>query len=168
MNIGGYVYSASSPIQALEISIPAPEYRWSSPSLIYTTVIGGLSLISKPVSSRLYFNRTIRVEAVFPTAVKARAALEDVAYASMPYIISDEAKTDHVAAVTLPPESEGFFTLYIKTANADDSPGAYMSSVAFNVAKAPTGADSNKLLAARKFSKDGEMVRWNGKESILL
>ena len=167
MNFGLYSYSESSPTQALEINFPEPEYRWSQESLIQTMVIGGMSVINKPVASNVYFNRTIRVEVTFPSAVKARAALEDVAYDSMPYTISNEAKTDHVAAITLPPESEGLYSLYIKTVHADDSPAAYMPNIAFHVAKAPTGQDSNKLLGARKFSKDGDMSRWNGLESAV-
>lgn len=159
MDIGGYVYSEPTAIQALTVDF---EYRWSAPSLIATLVVSGLTSIDEPRSDKIYYNRTLRVEVTFPEAVKVRAALADMPYGDMPYVISDEAKTTHISTIVLPPESEGLFTLFIKTATQDDLPGAYISQTQFWVGKAPTGQDTKKLLRLRKFSKDGAMSRWDG------
>jgi len=185
MDFGGYVYNEPTAIQELIVlpgaveylwSVPSEiqelvvatevEYLWSAPSLIQTLNITNLSEVIEPVIDTIYYNRTVRVSVVFPEAVKARAALEDIPYDNMPYLISDVAKASHVAVVTLPPESEGDQTLFIKTANPDDSPAIYMSIAAFGVARAPTGKDTRKLLRLRKFFKDGNLERWHGKLAV--
>lgn len=165
MNFGGYRYSEPGLTQALDI-IPAVVYRWSAPSLIHSITISGLSVADQPQANKTYFNRTVLVDVEFPTAVKVRAALADVPYVDMPYIISDEAKTGHVANVVLPPGAEGGYTLFIKTLNEDDTQGSYMFSIPFQVEVAPTGRDSYKLLRLRKYSKNGHIARWNGASSL--
>lgn len=158
--IGNYIYG--DPTTSSNVNITP--YTWVGPTSTGTIVIGNVSIVTEPVPGTTYYNRTLKVSVSFPEAVKVKAGLSDSVFASMPFTVSNTAQQSHEVTVTLPAGTEGAQTLYFKTAYANDSNAPYMPNISFNVEPAPIGPDTNKLLRLRKFSHNGAISRWNGKQ----
>jgi hypothetical protein len=159
----GHVYSEPSAIRSQAIFI----HDWSDPSETQTLEISS-STVTQPASGHIYYNRTLVVALSFPSNVKVKAALSDLSYDAMPFILADTATNEIYTTITLPMNAMGEQTLYIKTVDADNNPMPYMRSVTFHMGPAPIGPDTPKLLRLRKFSHDNLLKRWHGKTSFLL